>query len=45
MHNINGYIAEFCPAVSRVVGITDAKILDRFVAELMRKIREQVLLS
>ena len=45
MHNVSGYISAFCHAVSHVVGITDAEILDRFVVGLKPKIRELVLLS
>ena len=40
MHNVSGYITSFHHAASRVVGIIDDEVLDRFVVELKPKICE-----
>ena len=40
MYSISGYITAFHYAVSLVVGITDDKMLDRFVTGFKPKIRE-----
>ena len=45
MNIVSSYIIAFYCAASRVVGITDNKMLDRFAAGLKPKIHEKVLLS
>ena len=45
MRNVSSYITAFHCGVSHIVGITDDKMLDKFVAGLKPIIREKVFLS
>ena len=40
MQNVSGYIAAFHHATSRVVGITNDEMLDRFFARMKLEIRK-----